>query len=203
MGRKRRSERLGGDVEADSPIVVGLGKVSNFDCFTTKRKHRTFERGRTSEPERSREGDRKQRRNVRYQTRFVSHGRQKFHTCGMQLLCSMVAAGGTVSGTTTSLELCCPWATNPYLGQYGNRPASCHPSSRDSLRYPSPAHASFNYVAGVMLTWSQWLECDWNELVFFRRPKWKRYHPSNGGRLETLPPTDILSGVLGAAKLGD
>ena len=36
MGRKRRSERLGGDVEADSPIVVGLGKVSNFDCFANK-----------------------------------------------------------------------------------------------------------------------------------------------------------------------
>ena len=36
MGRKRRSERLGGDVEADSPIVVGLGKASNFDCFANK-----------------------------------------------------------------------------------------------------------------------------------------------------------------------
>ena len=31
MGRKRRSERLGGDVEAAQTIVVGLGKVSNFD----------------------------------------------------------------------------------------------------------------------------------------------------------------------------
>jgi hypothetical protein len=36
MGRKRRSERLGGDVEAAQTIVVGLGKVSNFDCFANK-----------------------------------------------------------------------------------------------------------------------------------------------------------------------
>jgi hypothetical protein len=36
MGRKRRGERLGGDVETAYPIVVGLGKVSNFDCFANK-----------------------------------------------------------------------------------------------------------------------------------------------------------------------
>ena len=27
---------MGGDVETAYPIVVGLGKVSNFDCFANK-----------------------------------------------------------------------------------------------------------------------------------------------------------------------
>ena len=36
MGRKRRSERLGGGEETARPIVVGFGKVSNFDCSANK-----------------------------------------------------------------------------------------------------------------------------------------------------------------------
>ena len=36
MGRQTKGERLGGDVETVSPMVVGLGKVSNFDCSAHK-----------------------------------------------------------------------------------------------------------------------------------------------------------------------
>ena len=99
----------------------------------------------------------------------------------------MVAAGGATTRSTLGRKT--PRSDGGRLGTPDVIPLQRIPVSK--------------YVAGVMLTWSQWLEFDWHEFVFFRRPKWKRYHPSNGGRLETLPPTDILSGVLGAAKLGD
>ena len=35
----------------------------------------------------------------------------------------------------------------------------------------------------------------------FPAPKWNRYHPSDGGRLTKLQPTDVMSVGLGAAEL--
>jgi len=38
-------------------------------------------------------------------------------------------------------------------------------------------------------------------LAHFGELKWKRYYPSCGGEVATLPPNDIKSVVLGAAEL--